>query len=89
MVNTSDTTHSSASINRNVWRVPGYYEMPNIIGNAYLKPDPPVTLDLRPVDHTKQITKRPWYPPSPYSEIPPLPPLARTKSRTPRRAETI
>lgn len=39
-----------------MWRQPGYYEIPDILGNAYLKPDAPVAFDLRPVDHSKQIS---------------------------------
>lgn len=31
--------------------------MPNILGSAYLSPDPPVRWDLRPLDLSKQITK--------------------------------
>lgn len=31
--------------------------MPNILGSAYLSPDPPARWDLRPLDLSKQITK--------------------------------
>ncbi|CEI98261.1 Putative STE/STE20 protein kinase [Rhizopus microsporus] len=65
---------------KNTWKPPGFYEMPNILGSAYLSPDPPVRWDLRPLDLSKQITKRPWYPSNPHYEIPPLPPLLKHKS---------
>ncbi|GAA5804818.1 hypothetical protein HPULCUR_010326 [Helicostylum pulchrum] len=65
----------------NIWRSPGCYEIPNILGHAYLKPDPPVAFDLRPLDLSKQISKKPWYPPNPYYNVPPLPPLARSENK--------
>ncbi|KAI9261111.1 kinase-like domain-containing protein [Sporodiniella umbellata] len=73
ITSTSPTTTSS----NKVWRPPGHCEIPDILGHAYLKPSPPVALDLRPTDITKQVSKRPWYPPSPHCEIPDLPPIQR------------
>ncbi|KAG0762490.1 hypothetical protein G6F60_003932 [Rhizopus arrhizus] len=70
--------HSPTMIHSNkVWRPPGHYEIPDILGHAYLRPSPPVAFGLRPTDITKQVSKRPWYPPSPHCEIPELPPLQR------------
>ncbi|CDS12136.1 hypothetical protein LRAMOSA04331 [Lichtheimia ramosa] len=68
----------SASGNKDIWRPPGCCEIPDILGNAYLRPSPAVAFHLRPRDPSKQITKRPWYPPSPYFEIPQLPSLAQS-----------
>ncbi|ORY98659.1 hypothetical protein BCR43DRAFT_413702, partial [Syncephalastrum racemosum] len=65
-----------------VWRSPGLYQAPDVLGRAYLRPEPPVTYTLRPTDITKQTSKRPWYPPSPYFEIPQLPPLAHKSACT-------
>ncbi|KAI8981869.1 kinase-like domain-containing protein [Mycotypha africana] len=53
---TDATTSSNTTINK-IWRPPGHYEIPDILGNAYLKPSPPVAFDLRPTDISKQITK--------------------------------
>ncbi|CAO3628981.1 unnamed protein product [Cunninghamella echinulata] len=72
---------SASKLNKDVWRSPGCYEIPDILGNAYLKPESPVPFHLRPVDATKQVSKRPWYPPSPHYEIPQLPPLARAENK--------
>ncbi|CAO3702846.1 unnamed protein product [Rhizopus stolonifer] len=67
---------------QNVWKSPGYCKIPDILGNAYLKPDPPVQLDLRPADFSKHVSKRPWYPPNPYDEIPPLTPILKQRTKT-------
>ncbi|KAI8341250.1 kinase-like domain-containing protein [Chlamydoabsidia padenii] len=74
-------TNSSSRTHKDVWRSPGCYEVPDILGNAYLKPECPVALTLRPMDPAKQVTKRPWYPPSPHYQIPQLPPLARAENK--------
>ncbi|KAI7878030.1 kinase-like protein [Lichtheimia hyalospora FSU 10163] len=63
-----------SSIKQQVWRSPGYCEIPNVLGKAYLKPELPSSLDLRPYDPSKRVSKQPWYPPNPYYEIPQLPP---------------
>ncbi|KAI9475850.1 MAG: kinase-like domain-containing protein [Benjaminiella poitrasii] len=77
----NDTNNQRPSFNnKKAWRSPGSCcEIPDILGNAYLKPSLPTTnsFDLRPLDLSKQITKKPWYPPNPYYQIPPLPPLNR------------
>ncbi|KAL7314715.1 hypothetical protein PS15m_006252 [Mucor circinelloides] len=75
------TKLTSQSLSKDVWRSPGCYEIPNILGHAYLKPDPPVAFDLRPLNLSKQISKKPWYPPNPYYEVPPLPPLTRSGNK--------
>ncbi|KAJ8655768.1 hypothetical protein O0I10_008654 [Lichtheimia ornata] len=61
---------------KQIWRSPGYCEIPNVLGKAYLKPELPSSLDLRPYDPSKRVSKQPWYPPNPYYEIPQLPPTA-------------
>ncbi|CAO3682487.1 unnamed protein product [Rhizopus stolonifer] len=73
---------STSSTSSKIWRPPGHCEIPDILGHAYLKPSPPVALDLRPTDITKQVSKRPWYPPSPRCQIPDLPPLKRQTAKT-------
>ncbi|KAI8144187.1 kinase-like domain-containing protein [Fennellomyces sp. T-0311] len=79
----SSFCHSTASGagSKELWRPPGCCEIPDILGNAYLKPSPAVAFHLRPNDPSKQVTKRPWYPPNPHYEIPQLPPLARAENK--------
>ncbi|KAF7726205.1 signal transducing kinase of the PAK [Apophysomyces ossiformis] len=82
----SSFSHSTKLNTRSVlaksaWRSPGCYEIPNILGSAYLKPDPPVAFALRPLDLTKCISKRPWYPPNPHYEAPQLKPISRTQNK--------
>ncbi|KAG2199779.1 hypothetical protein INT46_003747 [Mucor plumbeus] len=72
---------SRSTSNNKIWRPPGHCEIPDILGNAYLKPSPPVAFDLRPTDIAKQVSKRPWYPPSPHCKIPDLPPLVRNENK--------
>ncbi|KAI7861293.1 kinase-like domain-containing protein [Spinellus fusiger] len=67
--------------NKDTWRSPGYCEIPNILGHAYLGPDPPAAFDLRPLELEKRICKRPWYPPSPHYNVPQLPPLTRHENK--------
>ncbi|KAI8341749.1 kinase-like domain-containing protein [Chlamydoabsidia padenii] len=81
--------NSASKSNKDVWRSPGFYEVPDILRNAYLKPESPVALNLRPIDPAKQVTKRPWYPPSPHYEIPKLPPLARAENKFEARMRKI
>ncbi|SAM08816.1 hypothetical protein [Absidia glauca] len=86
----SDAKFAAVSTsNKDVWRSPGCYEVPDILGNAYLKPESPVAMKLRPVDPAKQVSKRPWYPPSPHYEIPKLPPLARAENKFEARMRKI
>ncbi|KAI9250311.1 hypothetical protein BY458DRAFT_524748 [Sporodiniella umbellata] len=77
---------NSAYHHKNVWRSPGFCHIPDILGSAYLKPEAPAPLDLRPLDLSKQISKRPWYPPNPHDEIPPLPPINRSKTTHMRKS---
>ncbi|OBZ86943.1 Serine/threonine-protein kinase pakA [Choanephora cucurbitarum] len=72
---------SNTTTTSKIWRPPGHCEIPDILGNAYLKPSPPVSFDLRPTDIAKQVSKRPWYPPSPNFKIPDLPPVVRTENK--------
>ncbi|KAG2225880.1 hypothetical protein INT45_006576 [Circinella minor] len=72
---------TSGAGSKDIWRPPGCCEIPDILGNAYLKPSPAVAFNLRPNDPSKRVTKRPWYPPSPHYEIPQLPPLARAENK--------
>ncbi|CDS08615.1 hypothetical protein LRAMOSA09976 [Lichtheimia ramosa] len=67
---------------KQIWRSPGYCEIPNVLGKAYLKPELPSSLDLRPYDPSKRVSKQPWYPPSPYYEIPQLPPTTGLHPRS-------
>lgn len=72
-----------------MWRPPGFYEIPNILGNAFLKPEPMAsaakTYRLRPYTPNKHISKKPWLSVGPHSEIPQLPPLVRTENEFERR----
>ncbi|CDH59527.1 hypothetical protein RO3G_01252 [Lichtheimia corymbifera JMRC:FSU:9682] len=82
-------TSSQGGIGKEVWRPPGFYEIPNILGNAFLKPEPMAsaakTYSLRPYTPGKHISKKPWLSVGPHSEIPQLPPLARTENEFERR----
>ncbi|KAI8059865.1 kinase-like domain-containing protein [Gongronella butleri] len=81
MSDTKTPLHTS-SVGKDVWRVPGCYEIPNILGNAYLKPESPdTTYHLRPSEPAKQVSKRPWYPPSPHYQVPKLPPLVKAENK--------
>ncbi|KAI9356927.1 kinase-like domain-containing protein [Pilaira anomala] len=75
------TTTTTSTTSTKIWRPPGHCEIPDILGNAYLKPSPPVSFDLRPTDIAKQVSKRPWYPPSPNYQIPTPPPVKRTENK--------
>ncbi|KAI9310644.1 kinase-like domain-containing protein [Dichotomocladium elegans] len=72
-----------------VWRPPGFYEIPDILGNAFLKPEPPAssekTFSLRPYTPSKHISKKPWLPVGPQPDIPQLPPLVRTENEFERK----
>ncbi|CDS11995.1 hypothetical protein LRAMOSA04191 [Lichtheimia ramosa] len=72
---------------KEAWRPPGFYEIPDILGNAFLKPEPSneKTYSLRPYTPNKHISKKPWLPVGPHSEIPQLPPLVRTENEFERR----
>ncbi|KAI7850378.1 kinase-like domain-containing protein [Circinella umbellata] len=87
--NASSTLSQGTCAGNKVWRAPGNYEVPNILGNAFLKPEPPVpaakTYSLRPYNPGKHVSKRPWLPVGPHSEIPELPPLVRTENEFERR----
>ncbi|KAI8147728.1 kinase-like domain-containing protein [Fennellomyces sp. T-0311] len=73
----SSVTDSSTMSGKHAWRSPGHCQIPDVLGNAYLKPELPMSYDLRPVDVSKRVSNRPWYPPSPYYEIPQPPPLTQ------------
>ncbi|CAO3600561.1 unnamed protein product [Absidia cylindrospora] len=81
---TKSTKSADASqINKEVWRPPGFYEIPNILGsNAFLKPEPHTqpTYSLRPYTPQKHICKRPWLPAGKSLDIPQLPPLVRSEN---------
>ncbi|KAI9318954.1 kinase-like domain-containing protein [Dichotomocladium elegans] len=69
---------------KKIWRSPRHYEIPDILGNAYLKPELPVTsYDLRLHDPSKRVSKRPWYPPNPHYEAPQVLPLTDRKMSSP------
>ncbi|KAI7863373.1 kinase-like domain-containing protein [Spinellus fusiger] len=70
--------------NLKVWRSPGCYEIPNILGSdCFLKPEPisqAKAYVLRTDNPTKNISKRPWITAGPRSEIPQLPPFVRPEN---------
>ncbi|KAI9023086.1 kinase-like domain-containing protein [Phycomyces nitens] len=78
------STATSGNLNTKIWRPPGCYEIPNILGSdCFLKPDLPThekTYSLRAYNPTKHISKRPWLPAGPRSEIPQLPPFVRPEN---------
>ncbi|CAO3682718.1 unnamed protein product [Rhizopus stolonifer] len=84
---TSPTT--TGTNNNKVWRSPGHYEIPNVFGSdCFLKPEPnliPQKAILRTVNSEKHISKHPWRPAGPCSEIPQLPPLIRTGNKFERK----
>ncbi|ORX60305.1 kinase-like protein [Hesseltinella vesiculosa] len=48
---------------KNVWRAPGNYQIPNILGNAYLQPSPQKsTLPKKKTTTLPVSNKPPWYP---------------------------
>ncbi|KAI8982457.1 hypothetical protein BDF20DRAFT_818025, partial [Mycotypha africana] len=65
----------------NVWRPPGHFEIPDILGHAFLKPEPHTPIELRPLDVSKHISTKPWYPPNPYYQIPSLASPSRASSK--------
>ncbi|KAI8073131.1 kinase-like domain-containing protein [Gongronella butleri] len=73
---------SSASHHHRVWRPPGFYEVPNVLGSdCFLKPCAPITVyALRESNPQKNICKRPWLPAGISTDIPKLPPLVRPKN---------
>ncbi|KAI8371771.1 kinase-like domain-containing protein [Radiomyces spectabilis] len=86
---TKSTKSMDSTNNPNkVWRPPGFYEIPNILGSdAFLKPEPiqEKTYSLREYNPQKHISKRPWLPAGLCSEIPQLPPLVRPENEFERR----
>ncbi|KAI8339491.1 kinase-like domain-containing protein [Chlamydoabsidia padenii] len=61
-----------------IWRPPGFYEIPNVLGtDCFLKPDSATGYQLRPSNPQKHISKRPWRPAGIDTDIPQLPPLVR------------
>ncbi|KAI8890273.1 kinase-like protein [Backusella circina FSU 941] len=78
----TDTNNSNP---KEIWRPPGFYEIPNVFGpDCFLKPDPlntsnKKTYSLR--EYPKRpISDKPWYPVGPSSEIPQLKPLVRSEN---------
>lgn len=74
--------------NTQVWRSPGYYEIPNVFGSdCFLKPEPLIekTYTLRTINLQKHISKHPWRPAGNCTEIPQLPPLVRTANEFERK----
>ena len=56
--------------NTQVWRSPGYYEIPNVFGSdCFLKPEPLIekTYTLRTINLQKHISKHPWRPAGNYT----------------------
>ncbi|KAM3584636.1 hypothetical protein VKS41_003443 [Umbelopsis sp. WA50703] len=77
----SRSTNSSAShLKQGIWRPPGNCEIPDILGNAFLKPaliTSELASTLRSYNTEKMVPKRPWYPPSSHATIPNLQPVVR------------
>lgn len=79
----ASTSNQSTIVTKEVWRPPGFYEIPNVFGSdCFLKPEPyddhKNAFNLRSYPSTnKYVEKRPWYPVGPANEIPQLPPLVR------------
>ncbi|KAG0164478.1 signal transducing kinase of the PAK [Apophysomyces sp. BC1034] len=90
IINSRSSNSSQTTVGlsvKEVWRAPGFYEIPNILGSdAFLKPEAvsEKTYSLRPCDPQKHISKRPWIPVG-RSEIPQLPPLVRPENEFERK----
>ncbi|KAI8989435.1 kinase-like domain-containing protein [Pilobolus umbonatus] len=72
---------------KEIWRPPGYYEIPNVFGNdcfLHAEPYSNPTLGLREYPQ-KRISDKPWVPAGPRTEIPSLPPLVRSENEFERR----
>ncbi|KAI9351014.1 kinase-like domain-containing protein [Pilaira anomala] len=76
----STTSTTSNNIGKEIWRPPGFYEIPNVFGpDCFLKPDvKKSTYNLREYPTTNRVSEKPWYPVGPSTEIPQLPPLIRS-----------
>ncbi|KAI8880254.1 kinase-like protein [Backusella circina FSU 941] len=73
---------------KEIWRSPGFYEIPNILGpDCYLKPEPyqgKKKYSLR--EYPKNpISDKPWVPVGASTEIPQLPPLVRSENEFERK----
>ncbi|KAI7899027.1 kinase-like domain-containing protein [Cokeromyces recurvatus] len=85
------TTSNNNNHTKEVWRPPGFYEIPNVFGSdCFLKPEPynsKNTFCLReyPSTNNKSSEKRRWYPVGPTHEIPQLPPLIRSENQFERK----
>ncbi|KAH8550790.1 kinase-like domain-containing protein [Umbelopsis sp. PMI_123] len=74
------TNSSRSNLKQEIWRPPGNYEIPDILGKAFLKPTlmpSELAATLRAYNPTKNVSKRPWYPPSSHATIPNLQPVVR------------
>ncbi|ORE11195.1 kinase-like protein [Rhizopus microsporus var. microsporus] len=81
------SSETNNTVIKEVWRPPGYYEIPNVFGpDCFLKPEPnpKKTFTLREYPD-KPITNKPWYPVGPTTEIPQLPPLIRSENEFERK----
>ncbi|KAG2231165.1 hypothetical protein INT48_002946 [Thamnidium elegans] len=76
----STTSTTSNNFGKEIWRPPGFYEIPNVFGpDCFLKPDiKKNTYNLREYPTTNRVSEKPWYPVGPSTEIPQLPPLIRS-----------
>ncbi|KAI9475510.1 MAG: kinase-like domain-containing protein [Benjaminiella poitrasii] len=85
-----NTTTATSQQAKEIWRPPGFYEIPNVFGpDCFLKAEPysnKNTFCLREYPSTnKSDEKRRWCPVGPTHEIPQLPPLIRSENQFERK----
>ncbi|KAI8070713.1 kinase-like domain-containing protein [Gongronella butleri] len=72
---------ASSAEKRSVWRAPGHYEIPNILGNAYLQPSPQKSIVPKKKATTPPPSnKPPWYPACYHNHWSPPSPPTQVKS---------
>ncbi|KAK4513269.1 uncharacterized protein ATC70_011837 [Mucor velutinosus] len=85
----SSTSNNNTAVTKEIWRPPGFYEIPNVFGpDCFLKSEPykENTFSLREYPSSNKFAeKRRWYPVGPTTEIPQLPPLVRSENEFERR----
>ncbi|KAI8347351.1 kinase-like domain-containing protein [Blakeslea trispora] len=87
---TSNNTTTAAN-NKEIWRPPGFYEIPNVFGpDCFLKPEPYTdnkkAFNLREYPPSNRFEeKKRWCPVGHSTEIPQLPPLVRSENEFERR----
>ncbi|GAN01964.1 mitogen activated protein kinase kinase kinase kinase 1 [Mucor ambiguus] len=85
----SSTSNNNTTVTKEIWRPPGFYEIPNVFGpDCFLKSEPykENTFSLREYPSSNKLAeKKRWYPVGPTTEIPQLPPLVRSENEFERR----